>query len=104
MRLDDSKGIQSVKLAWSVLQAELKTLFLPPLQGNNKRSKTNTHTHIRTFEEFYERLSIKIQTLWFYVFAALYYTLRKGIKKSFESFDFGFKISEITYLLIPNDD
>ena len=44
MRLNGKKDIQSVKSAWSVLHAELKAYALTPLQGYNKRFKTNTHS------------------------------------------------------------
>ena len=48
MRLDGKKDIRSVKSAWSVLHAELKSRVLLPLLGNNKGRKINIHTHTHT--------------------------------------------------------
>ena len=36
MRINDMKGIQFVKSAWSIFGSELKVLVLRPLEGNNK--------------------------------------------------------------------
>ena len=50
MRIDDRKVIQSVKSTWSILHLELKSLVLPPLEGNIKGRKLNKHTHRHTLK------------------------------------------------------
>ena len=40
--LDSRKDFQSVKLAWSVLDLELKTHILTPLKGNNQAQNEYT--------------------------------------------------------------
>ena len=45
MRLGGKKDIQSEKLAWPVLHAELKAHTLPPLWRSNKGCHTNTYIH-----------------------------------------------------------
>ena len=57
-RLDGRQTIQSVILAWSILYSELKAKVLPPLEGDNKRHKINTHAKLKRLhfvDETYRR-------------------------------------------------
>ena len=59
MLLDGGKGIHSVKSARLTLRLQLKARVLPPLEGNNREPKMNTHTHI-----YFESLDNILQ-LWY---------------------------------------
>ena len=45
MRLDGWKYMQSVTLAYSMLNLELQTSIVPPLAGNDKRHKMNSNNN-----------------------------------------------------------